>query len=63
MGHGSPGVTQHPNDTQHLGKNEKHFLLWRGYLGTDEAGTRQEYMSRMPGDFLKAMHTGIPHFG
>jgi hypothetical protein len=48
--------------TQHLGKNEKLFLLWRGCLGADEAGTRQEDVSRMPGDFPKATHTGIPHF-
>lgn len=63
MGRGTRGVTRHPNETQHSERNEKPFLLWRGYTGTDETGTRQEDMSRMPGDFLKAVHTGIPHFG
>lgn len=29
-------------------------------MGTAEAGTRQGDVSRLPGDFLKAMHTGIP---
>lgn len=32
-------------------------------MGRDEAGTRQEDVSRMSGDFLKHVHTGIPHFG
>lgn len=29
-------------------------------MGTDEAGTRQEDVSRLSGDFLKAVSTGIP---